>query len=97
MGLIACTECNHQVSAKAPSCVKCGAPIAAQTIEATGKKWKLMKLFGVVLIVLGFAGLCSAVSNTSPSGEGSAATGIMLLAGLILTIWGRFGAWWHHA
>jgi len=95
MGLIACPECKHQVSAKAPSCVKCGAPIAAQTIEATGKKWKMMQLCGAALIALGFVGLCSASSGAASSADANPAW--MLLAGLVLTVWGRVGAWWNHA
>jgi DNA-directed RNA polymerase subunit RPC12/RpoP len=96
MGLVACPDCGHRVSQKAPACVKCGAPIAAQTIEATGKKWKLMQLSGVALLVVGFAGLCATASSSSAA-EGSLVTGFALLGGLVLMVWGRFGAWWHHA
>jgi len=94
MSLVACPDCGHKVSAKAPTCVKCGAPIAAHTIEATSKKWKLMQLSGVALVTIGIAALCSA---DSPSDGNPAMKGLMLLAGLALMVWGRFGAWWNHA
>ncbi|MBT6752309.1 MAG: zinc ribbon domain-containing protein, partial [Candidatus Thioglobus sp.] len=40
MGLIKCSECNNEVSSKASSCPKCGAPIAidnASSSEVTGE------------------------------------------------------------
>lgn len=96
MALQACPDCGHQVSSKAPSCVKCGSPIAVQTIEATGKKWKMMQLFGGLLLVLGFAGVCGGAASSS-SGDNPMVVALVVLAGLILLLWGRFGAWWHHA
>lgn len=98
MGLIACPECKQNVSDKAPSCPKCGTPIAATTIEATGKKWKLMQLFGALLVVFGFFRVCAAMSTAASTGDGSASyvAAVMLMVGVVLTIGGRFGAWWNH-
>ncbi len=93
MGLVSCPDCHRQVSPKASSCVECGAPIAAQTIEATGKRWKLLQVGGVILISLGVCGLCSDASSSSTA----APVALTLLAGLVLTVWGRVGAWWYHA
>jgi uncharacterized membrane protein HdeD (DUF308 family) len=74
--------------------VKCGAPIAAQTIEATGKRWKLMQAAGVVLIMVGVGGLCSGGAST---GGEATTVGLTLFAGFVLTVSGRVGAWWYHA
>lgn len=97
MALQACPDCGHQVSNKAQSCVKCGHPLAAQTIEATGKKWKLMQVVGALLIAVGFTALCASAGTTPNTGEGAVGTTLVLLAGLVLVVSGRFGAWWHHA
>ena len=63
---------------------------AVQTIEATGKKWKALKVLGGVIAGL-FASLAAA---------GGAAPDIvaflLLLAGGIAWITGRVGAWWNH-
>lgn len=96
MALIACRECKQQVSEKAPACPKCGAPIAAHTIEATGKKWKAMQLFGAVAFLLGIFGFCSAAMQPEPSGSTGAVMVLMVLGGLVLTIGARVGAWWNH-
>jgi uncharacterized membrane protein YvbJ len=37
MALIDCAECGTQVSSAAPSCPKCGFPVADAAAKATGK------------------------------------------------------------
>ena len=55
MSLIACPDCNRQVSDSAPACPGCGRKIATQvvTVQATGKRWKVMQL-ALALLVLDF-------------------------------------------
>ena len=44
MALINCSECNQEVSDKAESCPKCGAPIAtAQETKITGTQVKTIQ------------------------------------------------------
>ncbi len=35
MALIKCPDCGNEVSDKAPSCVKCGCPLATQNNEVS--------------------------------------------------------------
>jgi hypothetical protein len=64
MALINCPECNQEVSSLASECPKCAYPIAGggstqasggkiQTVEQTGKKYKLQKLISAFLIFTG--------------------------------------------
>ena len=56
-------------------------------IEQTGKKWKGLKLVGVLVFIIG-----SVIFIVSPSGF----TVLFPLAGIAFYLWGRFGGWWHH-
>lgn len=92
MALIPCPDCSRDVSSVAPACPQCGRPIAATTVEATGKRWKLMEAVGVLAICLGvlsFPVLQAWMISTDwmlvPFGGGFA---LWLIA--------RIGAWWRH-
>jgi len=60
MSLIHCTECNNEISDKAPSCVHCGNPLSEDKIlkmneveiEVTRKKIKMKSL--IILLVVSF-------------------------------------------
>ena len=99
MSLITCPDCGQKVSENAPTCVKCGSPIATHTIQATSKKWKGMQLAGGLLIIFGFASVCSTVGDAQAGSDpsGPVGAGLMLIGGMTLAIVGKFGAWWHHA
>ncbi len=106
MSLIQCSECNNEVSDKASSCPKCGAPIASnneniaaganlKTIQETSKKFKLQALISIFLIIIGAVMLIAtsdAKSGQEPSGTGA----IILLIGIIWYLINRFRIWWHH-
>lgn len=95
MSLIACAECGHQISDKAASCPKCGAPTqrapeATITTQLTAKKFKLQELIGVLGAIVGI--LMATMAETSATrflGAG------FLLAGVVVFISARFRAWWH--
>ena len=99
MALIKCNECNNEVSDKATSCPKCGAPIASnesiaagatlKTVQETSKKFKLQSLISVSLIIIGFVWFI--VSNSPENGqEPSGAAISMVLIGMIWYIVNRF-------
>ncbi len=69
-------------------------PTDEQTIEATGKYWKLVQGLGVLVIVLGML-TCAAPVN---GGDGSlmVAGGWLTFVGFVLFVVGRIGAWWRH-
>lgn len=63
MALVACSECNHQVSDKAPSCPGCGAPIPRPKSGAGGLlKW-------TAVIVAGVLGLYWLIAANDPTRE----------------------------
>ncbi|HEY5600493.1 MAG TPA: zinc-ribbon domain-containing protein [Patescibacteria group bacterium] len=88
MALIKCPSCNEDVSDAAASCPHCGHPLRATTIEKTGKKWKAIKLFSFLAMLLGIVL--------------SFLTGQSTLAALIITVGffgiiiGFIGSWWFH-
>jgi len=57
-----------------------------QTIESTGKGWKALQVFSVLLIIVGFFTLFGSVSS---------GCGIMFL-GFLIFLFSRVGAWWSH-
>jgi len=69
-------------------------PAAVVTIEATGKKWKLAKLLGVLGLGLGVLLVIGGLSTEAPT---LGTVGLFLvLGGLMSYILGRVGAWWYH-
>ena len=57
-----------------------------QTVQKTGKFWKLVQLIGVAGVVWGFV----ALSKGDPKSTG------ILAAGIVIVILGRLLAWWFH-
>ncbi len=105
MALISCSECGHEVSDRAESCPKCGAPIAGaveavaagapiRTIQETSKKFKIQALMSVGLVVVGFIWMASASSGSWSAR--SPVPGLLALIGLIWYTVNRFRIWWHH-
>ena len=108
MPLIKSSECGKEISSNASACPFCGNPIAQKNvqqspivqapivIEQTAKKWKLVKLISVIVIVVGFFMMANGSAQGS-SGATLGAMGIMFMfIGFIGLIVGKFGAWWNH-
>jgi uncharacterized membrane protein YvbJ len=111
MALITCPECKREVSSQAAQCPQCGYPLAGnaeshrrsddfvQTIEQTGKIWKLQQLLSALLIIAGVVLVTVATSADSASEQTAIIGGIgvsSLLVGLLWFLFARFFAWWHH-
>ena len=105
MALINCNECNTQVSSKAESCPKCGAPIAMaqetiaagtqiRTVQETSKKFKLQAMISVTLFIIGAVWLYAQVD--SAEADPSPLATLFMLVGLVWYIVNRFRIWWHH-
>ena len=106
MPLINCSECNHEVSDKAVSCPKCGAPISGaqearaagtniNTVQETSKKFKLQSLISASLIIIGVVWATSSTSGDTTS-EPSVIPGMFITIGLVWFVVNRFRIWWHH-
>ncbi|NJB67494.1 hypothetical protein GGQ74_001134 [Desulfobaculum xiamenense] len=89
MPLIQCPDCNHKVSDTAPTCPHCGRPLAAQTIEMTGKKIKKLQILSFTLVILGL------LPTIAKNGDSTAGL-LMILAGVVLYVAARVSKWWQH-
>ena len=104
MALIKCTECGNEVSDKATSCPKCGAPIAGlsigtstQTIEQTSKKLKAQYAIAGVLFFIGLVWLIFGAMYAAQTNQSMSLIPIILLVGS--TVWAivtKIRIWWHH-
>jgi len=109
MGLIKCSECNNEVSSKASSCPKCGAPIAidnapiaidnASSSEVTGEAQvtiqETSKVFKLHTIYsIGIILFGAFIINFVD--RGSPVPGFFIVIGLIYLVIVRLRAWWHH-
>jgi 4-hydroxy-3-methylbut-2-en-1-yl diphosphate synthase IspG/GcpE len=88
MSLTACPDCGASVSNRSPSCVRCGRPMAAQTIEATAKVWKGLQLASGLLLVISFVGCLV-------TGPGLLTESTFVL-GFIVFVGARISAWWEN-
>ncbi len=68
MALIRCPECNREISDRAGSCPECAYPLAATTIEQTGKRWKQIQFGATALMVMGIP-TCFAGGETGAAWE----------------------------
>jgi len=94
MALTTCPDCGREVSTNATACPGCGYPVQAQTIEATGKKWKGLQALGAVLWILSI-GPC-VVGADSGSDDTVMLGVIMGTIGFLVFVSARIGAWWGH-
>ena len=105
MALISCSDCNNEVSDRAPSCPKCGRPIANSSTskgthvvtERTGRKWKLLWLYSWVLLFGMFFSCCKIAGTEAGTPSNvfwSGLTTICLLGAPIAWFSSKIGAWW---
>lgn len=83
--LTSCNDCWAEVSDRAPSCPRCGAPVAATTIEATGKPYKAAQAIGVTSVMCGMAII---VASSPVIGCSVSALGC------VVYLFARIAAWW---
>ena len=90
MALIQCPECKKQVSDEVSACPFRG-KLRSQatktiTIQQTEKRWKVLKLISIAIIITSIF----VISEIGPAGL------FLTLLGIILSLVGRFGAWWNN-
>ena len=88
--LLPCPACSHKVSRAAKSCPSCGHPLAAITIEQTAKTWKVGKLTGAGMSILGV--IVAGNSHGALEVGGQAMIGL----GICTMIASALFAWWYH-
>lgn len=72
-----------------------------QLIEGTAKRWKALQLVGGLLWALGTVAAITAAlrdGHASPLAQDALVQGSCAVAtcGMVITLYGRIGAWWHH-
>lgn len=102
MALIKCPDCGKEISAKAATCISCGAPIATAadaksgvpttTIQQTSKRLKMLQILSVLVIIVGGVMLSVQLGANETEGNGGAVMTIGVLSYFIV----RFLTWWHH-
>ena len=92
--IIECPECSNKVSDRAEVCPSCGIRIhKVQTIEKTGKGWKLVQLMGGLIVVVGVVfGYWEWTEGVFPSEGFFIYPGI----GVVIYLSSRIGYWWYH-
>jgi len=109
MALIACPECNRQISDSAATCPGCGIEVASamesraagarlSTVQLTSKKFKIHTLIAIGLFVLGVIWMLvesQRVQAGQQGGETPFAV-LFMLSGLIWYVVTRIRIWWHH-
>jgi uncharacterized membrane protein YvbJ len=104
MALIICPECNKQISDQAQACPGCGMPVKTirslnsmslnteQVIELTAKRYKIIKLISIFMIIVSIFSCLFEAQAGSDSMFGM----VIFFIGLGLYIFNRFQIWWHH-
>ncbi len=104
--------CEHGCSSAASECPECkhplkpqlAAPVSTpdvQLTEQTGKRWKGMMIAGALMAVGGcgtsvLMEMLLTPPKQSAAGRAPALMGFVGLAGIVLFIYARIAAWWHH-
>jgi hypothetical protein len=102
MPIIECPECQAHVSSEAAACPRCAYPLhqppsakarTVQTIEKTGKQFKLAMVLFTLLWIVG-AVTCAAGVSSHSSAQGWGV--VMVVVGLLGFVVTRIRAWWAH-
>lgn len=98
---VVCGECaarlsspaiDYETPARQPSARR-----RVQTIEKTGKAWKLLMLLSVLGMIAAVVMVAVAAQSKSTGPNAGVTIGILLfVAGFIGYIVARIGAWWYH-
>jgi hypothetical protein len=99
MPLMPCPACSTEVSDAALACPRCAHPLNPApatrpvTVEQTSKKYKKAQVLSVAMLVT------ATLLLVSSGGVGTAQVGlgtVMFLAGLVVYLYSRVGAWWNN-
>ena len=72
------------------------------SVELTAKRWKVLKLAGILTILLGVVLLVAGMGDASMATEGDSASPLLTagmltgLVGVVLWLTARVLSWWHH-
>lgn len=108
MALVQCEECGNEISTKAATCPKCGAPGPGEalqrptenntvTTQTTGKGIKAQQAISSLLMVIALCVIFVPSCAGEPVDPGAVRVGvIMFVIGSVWLILAKFFGWWHH-
>lgn len=94
MSLTNCKECGKEISSNAISCPGCGNLIKPLVIEQTKKKWKVVQLISVLLIIVSV--FMFVVNLPNESSNAKYWWLLLVIVSFITLGIGKFGAWWNN-
>jgi hypothetical protein len=66
-------------------------------VEQTGKKWKAIQLLGALGAIAGTIVTFRGLAPNDDGGQSAPTAGFLILvAGLLVFLFGRLGGWWYH-
>lgn len=98
--LTTCKDCGGRVSATAPACPHCGRPQGkrrTQTVELTGKPWKLLTALASLSLFASTAALLANQWRVIPDSQTTTVAAAAIAVSLLVLLIARVGAWWFHA
>lgn len=96
MALIKCEECGKEISDNAGVCPHCGNPIKPVEIEATSKKWKVVKIISWSAFIIGILFFFKGYGYDKWNDLRTSIGVVLAFAGLITGLVAKFGAWWNN-
>lgn len=107
MALTKCPECQTEISDKAANCPKCAYPLAGgtapiapqgkvQTVEQTGKKFKLQIILSSLLLSIGIFLVVFNMASGNPNESTISMGMVTAVIGLFWLAIVKFIAWWQH-
>jgi len=106
MALVACQECNREVSDRASACPHCGNPMAARAqpattgplaVETAPGKAVTTEATGKTYKAMQFGGVVMIlIGVVACSAQSPGASASLWLVGVCLYVGGRVGGWWNH-
>lgn len=91
-----CRSCGEKIEATANFCPACGRSTSEDlvTVHLTGKILRRMKIYSLVAIAAGLCMIPFIMSSEGLSVIFPILSSCLIMGGVIVYVWARFGTWW---